>query len=75
MLIKISSLITFTWLAIWKGIPFYRWAYVWCEINAFHEAEIRKAVWELKKEGRIREDENGLLWTKEEEDGDVLHEN
>lgn len=67
MISRPISWITFVFLAIWKGIPFQRWSYAWNEILAAHEAETRKVVWELKKEGRIREDENGRLWSTKDE--------
>lgn len=60
----IPAQIVFIFLAIWKGIPFRLWAYVWSEILAAHEAENRKVIWELKKEGLIYEDKEGRLWTK-----------
>jgi hypothetical protein len=66
MLTKIASLLTFAALAIWKGIPFHRWPAVWAIIVETHEAEMRQAVWELKQEGRVREDEQGRLYSTKE---------
>lgn len=58
------SLLTFVVLAIWKGIPLRRWPLVWAAIIETHEAEIRAAIYELKCEGKIREDKDGFLWPK-----------
>lgn len=62
---KFLGITTFILLAIWKGIPINRWSEVWNEIIAIGEAETRKAIWELKCQGLIREDEKGRLWSTE----------
>lgn len=61
---SLLSLLTFIALAIWKGIPFRRWPLLWAAIRETHEAEIRAAIYQLKCEGKIREDEEGFLWPK-----------
>ena len=63
-MIKLQNLILFTALALWHGTPFRLWPRAWQEIEAAHLAETRKVVWELKCEGKIREDKEGKLWIK-----------
>ena len=51
---------------VWRyHIPPRLWLHAWHEIKAARLAEVRKAVWELKKVGRVREDKEGRLWIKE----------
>lgn len=65
---KIAQLITqarlliiFLAISIWHGIPIAKWSRGWRAIEAERVAHARKIIWELKCEGRIREDENGRL--------------
>ncbi|MHA1942172.1 MAG: hypothetical protein ACW97P_10670 [Candidatus Hodarchaeales archaeon] len=62
MIVKLHNLILFTALALWRGTPFHLWKKAWRECEADHLAEIRKAIWELKCQGLIREDESGYLF-------------
>ncbi len=61
---KLYDLILFVTLALWYGTPFRLWSHAWREVEAAHLAETRKIVWELKCQGKIREDEEGYLWPK-----------
>lgn len=63
-MLKLRNLLLFISCAIWHGTPLHLWSRAWREIQADHRAEIRKAVWELKKAGRIHEDREGRLWNK-----------
>lgn len=61
---KIRNLLLFVSLALWHGTPFSLWRRAWREIEANHRAEVHKAVWELKCEGKVKEDKEGYLWVK-----------
>lgn len=63
-MIQIRNLLLFTILALWKGTPFRLWPRAWREVQEEHRAWVHKAVWGLKKQGRIREDREGRLWSK-----------
>jgi hypothetical protein len=60
------NLILFVSLALWRGTPFHLWPRAWREVEAEHRAQVHKAVWELKKQGRIRQDREGRLWSNKE---------
>lgn len=64
---KLWNLILFILMISWR-IPPALWRDAWYDIEAAHSAETRKMVWELKKQGRIWEDEEGRLWSTKEED-------
>lgn len=63
--VQVQNLILFVTIALWRGTPFELWPYAWQEVKAAHEAEVRKVIWELKKQGKIREDKDGYLWPVE----------
>ncbi len=67
-LIRIRNLILFILYALWYGTPFRLWGIARKEIEVEHLAQVRKTVWELKKEGRVREDNEGRLWANRDED-------
>jgi hypothetical protein len=63
-MMQIRNLLLFIILALWNGTPFHLWPYAWREVQAEHLAQVRKTVWELKKQGHVREDREGRLWSK-----------
>lgn len=65
--IRIHNLTLFLSLVLWHGTPVYLWPRAWREVQADHKAQVRKAIWELKKEGKIYQDKEGYLWSKETE--------
>lgn len=64
ILIIIHNLLIFIPAVIWYGINPWRWGEAWRGMEAEHRAGIHKTVWELKKQGRVREDKEGRLWPK-----------
>ena len=62
---RIHNLTLFIILALWHGTPVHLWPRAWHEVQADHQAQVHKAVWELKKAGEIYQDKEGYLWTKE----------
>ncbi len=50
---------------VWQGIPPRLWRKAWAELHSRHLAEVRKAIWEAKKQGLVREDKDGWLWINE----------
>jgi hypothetical protein len=62
LLTQARNFILFVSLLLWRGTPFHLWGKAWRRVQEYHRAEVHKAVWELKCEGLVREDENGLLW-------------
>lgn len=65
-LITLRNLILFTICAIEAGIPIHQWSYAYQQAKEWQQQKIHKAIWELKKQGKVYEDENGLLWPKDE---------
>ncbi len=63
-MVRLRNLLLFAICALWKGTPFHLWRQVYRDIEAEHLAQVRKAVWELKKAGKVWEDEDGRLWPK-----------
>lgn len=55
------NLVLFIVLALWHNVPFLRWAEAWRGCKEAHRQWVHKEVWELKKEGKIREDKDGYL--------------
>lgn len=64
--VRIWNLLLFAALVSWR-IPPWRWTEAWNDIHEEHSAQIRKAIWAAKIEGRIREDSNGRLWSIDDE--------
>ena len=60
--IQVQNFILFVTIALWRGTPFHLWPRAWREVEAEHRAWVHKGVWELKKQGRVREDKEGRLW-------------
>lgn len=60
--IHIQNLILFTAIALWRGVPLHLWRYAWQQIKIDHYGQVHKAVWELKKEGKVYQDKEGRLW-------------
>lgn len=63
---RLRNLTLFIILALWHGIPPWLWREAWEGVEADQMARARKAVWKLKCEGRIYEDEEGGLWPRDE---------
>ena len=63
-MIRLHNLILFLAIVIWSGTAFHLWGRAWRGMEEEHLAEFRQAIWELKKEGKIREDKDGRLWIK-----------
>lgn len=57
------NLILFVSLAIWNGTPLHLWPQAWRDIDADHRARVRRMVFEIRMEGRIRQDADGRLWS------------
>lgn len=66
-LIEARNTLLFIAYAIWHGTPFRLWPQARRLIEEDHLGEVRKIVWELKKEGKVYEDEDGFLHWKGEE--------
>ena len=64
----LRNALIFLYYAIKYNTPFTLWPQAWQEINAEHLAQVRKYVWELKKEGRIYEDRDGFLYPIDQDD-------
>lgn len=48
------------------GVPPWEWRRAWQVVYEEHEAETRRAIWELKKQGKVRHDKEGrLYWVKD----------
>ena len=52
----------FITLAIKQNTPIELWGEAWENMEAEHQAQIRKEIWELKRAGKVREDAKGRLW-------------
>jgi hypothetical protein len=68
LLTQARNLVLFVSLALWRGTPFHLWGKAWRGVQAAHRASVRKAVWELKCAGKVREDKNGLLWIADDKE-------
>ncbi len=66
-LVLLKNLWVFVTEMLWRGVPLRYWRQVWEEANDLHAAEVRRMVWELKKQGKVREDEEGRLWPVDDE--------
>jgi len=60
--VLVHDLFVFVTAAIWHGTPLWMWPDAWEKLQDEKLQEIRAAVWDLKKQGRIREDAEGRLW-------------
>lgn len=64
MRVSINNLFWFTVIALWRGIPPWRWRDAWDYVAEGHRQEVHKTVWELKCQGKVYSDKNGRLWPK-----------
>lgn len=62
----INNLLVLAEVIIRYAIPPWRWGETWRELQYQHLLDVRKAVWELKKQGRVREDSDGKLYLNDE---------
>jgi len=63
----INNISVFIEVVIRYAIPPWRWRIAWQELQYQHLLDVRKAVWELKKQGRVREDADGRLYINDEQ--------
>jgi hypothetical protein len=49
-----------------RGFPLYRWPEGWRAAKEAHRQEVHTTVWQLKCEGKVREDREGKLWAVRE---------
>lgn len=61
---NIRNLIIFAFYCLIRLIPPWKWAYYWNLVWADHVAKTRKAIWELKCQGKVAEDREGRLYSK-----------
>jgi hypothetical protein len=64
----ISNLVVFISCAINHGIYPWRWPEAWRLVQADHEAWVRGIVFQLRMEGKIRQDDDGYLWPISKDD-------
>ena len=69
MFTKIHNLKVFFEFVCLHSIPPWRWGEAWRELQARHLAQIHKAIWQLKCEGKVLEDSEGRLFWIGGQDG------
>lgn len=57
MMVQLHNVILFVADCFRYGIPPWRWRQAWRGIQEEYLAEGRKVIWRLKKQGRVREDD------------------
>jgi hypothetical protein len=63
---RLHNLFIFLIEVLRYGLAPWKWRRAWREVQEEHLAEVRKCIWELKKQGKIRQDKEGrLFWIKD----------
>ena len=62
--VKLHNLFWFSLGLLRYNIPPWLWGKAWREVQEQHLQDVRKKVWELKKQGKVREDKEGRLWPR-----------
>jgi len=63
-LVWLGNLWIFVTEALWRGTPLWLWPRAWRDINEAHLQQVRKDIWELKKQGKVVE-KDGRLYPNE----------
>ena len=61
--VKINNGLILAEVIIRRGVPPRLWGRVKQDLEELHRQAVHKAVWELKVAGKVREDEEGRLWS------------
>jgi hypothetical protein len=65
-MVKLRNLIMFLVEVTRYGLAPWKWRRAWRACQDEHLAEVRKGIWELKKQGKVRQDKEGrLFWVKD----------
>jgi len=65
--IFLYNIFVFVLSTIEVGHPPWRWHIGWRLCQERHRQDIHKIIWELKCDGKIREDKQGRLWPIDKE--------
>lgn len=65
-MILLRNLVMFISIVIFR-LPPWRWPSAWRDIQADHQAQVHRDILALRLAGRVRQDEDGRLWSNKEQ--------